>query len=83
MKKPIEISCSHCFCEKCFLNFLEEFPDKPLCPVCRVAINKRSRKDNVSLLGYISFINDVNKELNNCLNSEGVYVNRFRLLVLM
>lgn len=72
MKKPIQISCSHCFCEDCLSRFLEEYLDKPTCPVCRNVINKRSRKPNQSLLGYIDFINDVNKELKGCFDCEGM-----------
>lgn len=71
MNTPVEISCSHCFCEECLDTFLEEFPNKPLCPVCRSVINKRSRKQNESLLGYINFINNVNKELKSRLDREG------------
>lgn len=71
MNKPIEIACSHCFCEQCLSALLEKYPDKPKCPVCRSVINKRSRKSNESLLGYIDFVNDVNKELKTSFDCEG------------
>lgn len=72
MNQPVEISCSHNFCEDCLNTFLEQNPDKPACPVCRIVISKRSRKLNESLLGYIDFVNDVNKELKSCFDCEGM-----------
>lgn len=71
MNKPVEVSCSHCFCEECFDTFLEKHPDKLACPVCRSSMNRRSKTPNESLLGYIHFVNDVNRELKTCFNHEG------------
>lgn len=70
MNKPVEISCSHCFCEECLDMFFEKY-DKPVCPVCKRLISRRSRQANETLLGYIKFVNDVNKELQESLDCEG------------
>lgn len=71
MKNPVEMTCSHCFCEQCLQTLLDEPGDKITCPVCRHHVKKRLRVADESLLGYIQFVNDVNAELDRSFGCEG------------